>query len=226
MKRSPQALIEKTQIKHYLQEIKLLNQTRDNAILKKIPVIEDSTGNFISLACLLYKPKKILEIGCGTGYSTYFLLRNLQNKFRYTGIDLNIERISEAEKFIKGIFKNKKYFSGNLNFIHGDALKIIPVLEEKFDLVFIDAAKFEYLDYIKSVKEKLNKNAIVIADNIFYKNKIFNKKITKHDCKSVTGLIGYIEFITGSNLFKNYFFNIGDGILLSKYKIMDRKGKE
>jgi len=217
MRQSPQVLIDSVQIKHYLQEKKLLQEKREKSILKKIPVIEEDVGYFISLACVLNQPKQILEIGCGTGYSTYFLLKNLYHKFSYTGIDLNKKRISEAEGFIKSILKKKSYLSGNLRFINGNAIKIIPALEEKFDLVFIDAAKFEYLEYIKSVKEKLNKNAVVIADNIFYKDRVFSKKISKHDHKSINGLRSYIEFITRSNLFNNYFFNIGDGIVLSKY---------
>ena len=218
MKLSPQVLIEKVQIKDYLQEIELLHKKRKSSILKKIPVIEDNAGYFLSLIAVLTRPEGILEIGCGTGYSTYFLLKGLEHKCRYSGIDLNRKRVIEAEKFIREILEKKKSFSGKLNFIHGDAIEIIPSMKESFDLVFIDAAKFEYLDYLKSVQEKLNINAIIIADNIFYKNKIFSRKISKHDRNSIMGLRNYIAFIEGSGLFDNYYFNIGDGMVLSRYK--------
>ncbi|MCL5070733.1 MAG: hypothetical protein M1308_07540, partial [Actinobacteria bacterium] len=85
----------------------------------------------------------------------------------------------------------------------------------KFDMVFIDAAKYEYLQYIKSLLGKLEKNAIVIADNIFYDGRIFKKNISKHDRNSINGIKEYINFITNNSYFQNHFLNIGDGIAVS-----------
>ncbi len=218
MKQSPQARNEQKSFNHYVDEIELLSKKRASSVRKKIPVIEDSVGYFLSLICAFNKPAEILEIGCGTGYSTYFLLRSIKHRSRYTGIDLNRERIIEAEAFIKDIFAKRKFFSRRLDFINGNALKIIPDLDRKFDLVFIDAAKFEYLGYVRSLEGKLQHGAVVVADNILYEGKIFRTKPAKHDRNSVTGLRGYIEFVNRSDFFDNYFFNIGDGLLLSKYK--------
>ncbi len=84
-------------------------------------------------------------------------------------------------------------------------------------MVFIDAAKHEYPQYIKSLLEKLEKNALVIADNIFYDGKIFMENTSKHDTNSIKGIKEYIDFITGSSYFQSHFLDIGDGIAVSFY---------
>jgi predicted O-methyltransferase YrrM len=225
MKLTPQALIEKKSINLLLQELKLLKKARAEASVKKIPIIDDSTGYFLSIICLLCKPENILEIGCGTGYSTYFILRHLDHRFHYTGIDLNKERILEAKIFIDKVFKSKNFFRGEIEFINGNAIKLIPDLNQEFDLVFIDAAKYQYLEYIKSVLNKLKKDGLIIADNIFYSNKIFKKKISNHDHNSVMGLRKYINYISSNAIFNNNYFNIGDGLVVSKYKGINKKIK-
>ncbi len=206
-----QRLNSNTEIKDLISEKKLLRKLQRKATLKKIPIIDVAVGRLLELICLLARPKKVLEIGCGNGFSSYFLIKNLAGGC-YTGIDLNRERIKEAEKFIRSKFPGK-----NFRFIAGNALNLIPDIKEKFNLVFIDGAKYEYPYYIKAVEIKLNPRALVIADNIFYNNKIFNRRISRHDFNSVNGIKEYISYVTSSDSFRNYFFDISDGISISKF---------
>ena len=200
-----------TEIQNLNKERKLLSALRKEAALKKIPIIDISAGRFLELICVLENPDSILEVGCGTGFSSYFLIKNLEGG-HYTGIDLNRERIGKAKKFIGSLFPEKK-----INFLAGNALKIIPELRGKFDLVFIDGAKFEYPRYIRALETKLKPGALIIADNIFYGNKIFKDKIRKHDQNSVNGIREYISYIIKSSGFVNYFFDIGDGLSVTKF---------
>ena len=196
-------------------EKELLAKLRVEATSKKIPIIDDETGTVLELICFIKKPKNILEIGCGTGYSSYFIIKNLGNDSNYTGIDLNKERLAIAQEFIKSSFPEKS--SGKIQFYAGNALKIIPALNQKFDMVFIDAAKHEYSQYIKSLLDRLENNALVIADNIFYDGKIFMENTSKHDTNSIKGIKEYIDFITSSSYFQSHFLDIGDGIAVSFY---------
>ena len=200
------------QLDSFLNEKKVLGQFLKLAVSKKIPVCGTDTGRFLELACIFKKPANILEIGCGIGFSTYFLVKHLSLKGAYTGIDMNGERLREAENFISGIFSGK-----NLAFMAGNAIKMIPGLTGRYDMVFIDASKFEYPLYIKIIKNKLLPGAIVIADNIFYKNKVFSGEAGAHDAGSVAGIRKYIDYISKNLGFRTVFFEVGDGLGISEY---------
>ena len=225
----------------YIDEASLLQKIRENAQARKIQVISDETARFLEAVCFIKKPEKILEIGCGTGYSTYFILKSLRRiieprdirqknysvtddkKYFYTGIDLNRERIAEAKNYIEKTFPefgtdNQIRDLINIRFLLGNAIKIIPQLGQRFDFVFMDAAKFEYPLYIKSLEGKLEEGAIVIADNVFYSGKIFNNNITGHDRNSVAGLKEFIKYISETDNIRTDFFNISDGISVSIFK--------
>ncbi len=206
-----QKLNSNTAIKDLIEEKKLLRRLQKKAELEKIPIIDITAGRFLEMVCFFIQPKSILEIGCGTGFSSYFLIKNLKGG-SYTGIDLNRERIKEAKKFIVNEFGEKE-----IRFLTGNALNIIPGLKGKFDLVFIDAAKYEYPLYLKAVESKLKTGAMIIADNIFYSGKIFKKEINRHDLKSVKGIKEYIDHTSNSKRFNSHFIDIGDGISITEF---------
>lgn len=199
------------EIQSYLKDAKVLDDFRKKATTEKIPIIDDSVGWFLEALCFLKKPGSILEIGCGCGYSTFFLMKG-SGTASYTGIDLNKDRLNYAKKIIEDLFPQKK-----CTFLHGNAIDIIPKLENLYDFVFIDAAKYEYLKYIELLTSKLLKDAVVVADNIFYKGKIFSEKQSTHDYKSIMGIKEFISFITKNNFFESIFINIGDGISVSNF---------
>ena len=197
----------------YLEEKKFLKGLEEKSRSQKIPVISVETGAFLEFAVLIKKPNKILEIGCGNGFSTYFLVKNLQGSSSYTGIDLNKDRLSSAESFISKRFKGIE-----MEFISGNALEVIVDLDQKFDLVFIDAAKFEYPGYLDIILKKLNKGALIIADNIFYNGKIFSQAPSKRDKKSIEGIKEYLKMLNSNNgIIKTDLIDIGDGLAISIY---------
>jgi len=91
-------------------------------------------------------------------------------------------------------------------------------MKKKFDFVFIDAAKYEYADYIKSIDKKLNDNAIIVTDNIFFSEKIFANIVKEHDRNSVNGIKQFIQFLDRSEFLQTIFLDIGDGISVSVFK--------
>lgn len=204
-------MVQNKEIEAYLEEKKILDDFRVNAVAEKIPIIDEIVGRFLEIVCFIKKPKNVLEIGCGCGYSTYFLMKNLDDG-SYIGVDLNRKRVEYAEKFIKNTFPGKKSV-----FLAGNAIDIIPQLKDSFDLVFIDAAKYEYPLYIKKLLGKLAVEALIIADNVFYKNKIFGKRVSKHDYNSIMGIRKFIDFITNDKYFNTKFINIGDGVSFSRF---------
>lgn len=201
------------QLNFYLEEKKFLKGLEEKSRSLKIPVISMETGAFLEFAVSIKKPKKLLEIGCGSGFSTYFLVKNLRSCSGYTGIDLNKDRLLSAESFIRERFQEIE-----MEFIPGNALRIIPELDKKFDLVFIDAAKFEYPGYLEAILKKLNNGALIIADNIFYNGKIFSLASSEHDKKSVKGIRDYLNNITSNKkITSTDIMDVGDGLAVSIY---------
>ena len=177
----------------------------------KVPIVDYEVGRLLEALVFLKTPKNLLEIGCGEGYSSYFLVKNLK-KANFTAIDLNKKRLTKAKEFINSTFPKL-----NTYFYPGNALEIIPNLESRFDFVFIDAAKFEYPRYLEALIGKLKKNALIIADNIFCDEKIFSRYIKEHDRNSVDGLKKYIKLVQNNKIFETRFIDLGDGVAISIY---------
>ncbi|MCL5771054.1 MAG: methyltransferase domain-containing protein [Actinobacteria bacterium] len=199
-------------LKNILDEKEYLHDLSKISAENKVPVISYEVGRLLETVIFIKNPEYVLEIGCGEGYSSYFIIKNLK-KAIFTGIDLNCRRLQKAKEFISSSFPDI-----TANFYCGNALKIIPALNFKFDFVFIDGAKFEYPDYIEVLSEKLNKNAVIVADNIFYDEKIFARYVKDHDKNSLKGLKKFIKLISNEKIFDTKFIDIGDGISISIYK--------
>lgn len=200
------------ELRDFQKERVSLKELAEESLKEKIPVITNEVGRLLETMVFLIQPKNILEIGCGEGYSTYYIVKNLENG-AYCGIDLNRKRLERAKRFISNGFPDKK-----ISFIHGNALKLIPDLSENFDFIFIDAAKYEYLSYLDILLEKLVHEAVIIADNVFFSEKIFSNYVKEHDKNSVKGLKEFIKFIKNTNLFKTIFLDISDGVSVSIFK--------
>ncbi|MEM5843273.1 MAG: class I SAM-dependent methyltransferase [Candidatus Aenigmatarchaeota archaeon] len=134
-----------------------------------------------------FKPKKILEIGTLYGYSAIVMASSYE-KAIVTTIEINKKTAEIAKRYIKKAGLSKK-----IKVIVGDALKVIPKLKEKFDMLFIDAIKEEYLDYLKVSEGKLKKGAIVVADN----TGVFKRYLKN-----------YLDYVRNSGRYKSYSVSV------------------
>ena len=124
-------------------------------------------GRLLSLIAKLMQPRRILEIGTFTGYSALCLAEGLVADGILTTLEANDELESLIHKYI-----NAAGFSEKIDVKIGDALKIIPTLDDVFDLVFIDAGKRDYPTYFDLVVPKVRSGGLVIADNILWSGKV------------------------------------------------------
>src|ERR1700740_351423 len=128
-------------------------------------------GVFLSMISQLIQPGYILEIGTFTGYSALCLAKGLTEKGKLITLDNNPETsIIAQDFFVKSSYKNK------IEFISGDAPKIIPTLPYTFDLVFIDADKKNYPLYYDLVFDKLKSGGLIMADNVLWSGKVLDLK--------------------------------------------------
>ncbi len=128
-------------------------------------------GRFLSFLSKCQKPNRVLEIGTFTGYAALCLAEGLTPD----GILYTIEANDEMQPMIEKYF-TQSLQSGQLQLIIGNALEIIPTLDELFDLVFIDAGKRDYRVYFDLIIDKVTKGGIIIADNILWSGKVVQEK--------------------------------------------------
>ncbi|HBH48394.1 MAG TPA: methyltransferase [Bacteroidales bacterium] len=127
-------------------------------------------GKLLEMISKMLSPNKILEIGTYTGYSGICLARGLKKGGHLHTIEVN----DEITRFPKKYFE-KAGLSGSTTIHCGDALKIIPALNETFDLVFIDADKKQYLDYFNLCIKKMPSGGILLADNVLWSGKVLKQ---------------------------------------------------
>ncbi len=164
-------------------------------------------GKFLEMICWMIQPERVLEIGTFTGYSAIVMAQGLPKD----GLIYTIEVNEEMETFIHE-YISKSGLERKIKLLMGDALKIIPTLEEEFDLVFIDADKEQYVDYYKLAKTKLKKGGFIIADNVLWSGKVLEKS-SKTD-KETQGIVEFNEFVKNDPEVEQVMISIRDGLML------------
>lgn len=175
-----------------------------------IPIMESDGIDFLVNYIKEHQIKKILEIGSAIGYSA-IKMALVSSEVQITTIERDTERYNEAIKNIR-----KCNLDSQINIIHDDAFNV--ELEEKFDLIFIDAAKSQYIKFFEKFKNNLNKEGVIISDNIKFHG-LVDGDVTNLS-RNVKGIVrkirNYITFLKDNTEFETEFLNIGDGIAVSK----------
>ena len=159
--------------KHSSKEEKLLSELRRETEIKCLnPIMLSSMfqGNLLSIISKIKNPRKILEIGTYSGYSTLCLADGLSDDGQIHTIDKNEELLHIQNKYFDKSIHQKKIIQHT-----GNALNIIPNLNLKFDIVFIDADKENYSEYLKMILPNMNKGAVLITDNILWHGKVVDQ---------------------------------------------------
>jgi predicted O-methyltransferase YrrM len=159
--------------------LKKINRETHAEVLRSRMLSGQVQGRFLSMVSKMIKPKVILEIGTYTGYSAICLAEGLQPGGKLITIDIN----EELEKRVRNYLKESG-FASQIDFRIGDARKIIPLLNETFDLAFIDADKENYSLYYDIVIDKLAVGGIILADNVLWSGKVVEPKPDK-DTKAI-----------------------------------------
>ncbi|QQS50063.1 MAG: O-methyltransferase [Bacteroidota bacterium] len=159
-------------VQHSSQEDPLLKELSRETHLKAINprmLSGHLQGKLLEYISRMIQPLRILEIGTYTGYSTICLARGLKNGGHLHTIECNDEIVRIPKKYFK-----KAGLESNITLITGNALEIIPKLDEIYDLVFIDANKQEYLQYFELCLEKTRSGSTILVDNVLWDGKVLN----------------------------------------------------
>jgi len=168
-------------------------------------------GRVLSILTKLIQPKNILEIGTYTGYSTLCFAEGISKESTIFTIDKNEELEELQQKYFKKSGQGKQIKS----FI-GKALEIIPTINEKFDLVFIDADKSNYVNYFNLIIDKMNVGGIILSDNVLWNGKVVEKLNPKD--KDTKALLEYNKVLNEDKRIETVLLPIRDGLTISRVK--------
>lgn len=188
-----------------------LQKIKEKALEEHIPIIMDDTLEVIEKYLNNKKPKKFLEIGTAVGYSAICFTQFLAEGGTIDTIEREHERVIEAKENIKKVGVEEK-----IKIYEGDAVEILPTLQEKYDAVFIDAAKGKYPFFLKESLRMLNENGIIFADNILYKGYVLSDYNKHKQRTAVRNLREYIKNVTENPNLETEILEVGDGLAISK----------
>jgi predicted O-methyltransferase YrrM len=168
-------------------------------------------GRVLSMLSKLIRPVNILEIGTFTGYAALCLCEGMQENGQLHTIDIK----EELETIQRKYFDKSPW--GSQIFQHlGEAIDIIPTLEIKFDLVFIDSDKENYLNYFELILPKMNKGGIILSDNVLWSGKVL-EPLQKND-SSTKVLLEYNELLKNDPRVETVLLPIRDGLTVSRVR--------
>lgn len=175
-----------------------------------VPIIERDSIEFVDKYIQMNGVKKILELGTAIGYSA-ILMANASEDVEITTIERDEKRYREAVKNVNKVGLDKR-----IEIVFNDALEV-NLAGFKYDLIFIDAAKGQYIKFFEKFENYLNPGGIIITDNLKFHGLVQNKE--KIESRNVRGLVTkiekYIEFLKGNEEFVTRFYDIGDGLSVS-----------
>ncbi len=189
-----------------------IEKIKKKALEEHIPIIMDDTLEVIEKYALKLKPRKILEIGTAVGYSAICFSKYLSEDGTIDTIEREKIRIKEAKENIKDMNLEKK-----INIYEGDAVEILPMLNEKYDMIFIDAAKGKYPFFLKESLRMLSQNGIIFADNILYKGYVMSDYNLHKQRTAVRNLREYIAEVTENPNLNTEILEVGDGLAITRF---------
>ena len=188
---------------------KIVRETQAKVLMPRM-ISGHLQGKILELFVKMLRPKTILEIGTYTGYSGICMARGLAEGGKLITLDIN----DELETMVRGFFEESGLAS-QIDYRLGNALDIIHSLEGPFDLVFIDADKFNYSNYYDLVIDKMPSGGIILADNVLWSGKVLPEGRKKLD-KDTEAILEFNRKVHQDSRVENSILPIRDGILMAR----------
>ena len=185
-----------------------LNRETNLKILRPRMLSGHLQGKILEMISKMINPEKILELGTYTGYSAICLAKGLKETGELHTIEIN----DELEDFTR-YWIEKAGLTNSIKLHIGDALEIIPKIEDSFDMVFIDAEKDQYCDYYDVVINKVNKGGFIIADNVLWSGKVIDPDIPTKD-HFTRGILKFNKMVQEDPRVENMIFPAFDGLMI------------
>lgn len=188
-----------------------LKEMEKYAIENHVPIIEPEVAQLLRVLLKMKRPKDILEVGTAIGYSALVMCDAQLGDCRITTIERRDDMIELAEEFIL-----KSPYKSNINIIKGDAEYILSEIEGMYDLIFIDAAKGQYLEFFNRCMDLLRPGGFIVSDNVLFKGMVATDELVVRRKKTIVKrLRQFLRYINELDGYTSSVIPIGDGVALT-----------
>ena len=196
----------------------MLDMTKMERIKKEarenhVPILQDDSLQFIETLLAIRKPESILEVGTAVGYSALNFSKHLRENGKIVTMELDEKTALVARENIKELGKQDI-----IEVVNSDAYTYMQTLNEKFDVVFIDAAKGQYMKYLKEALRLTKPGSLIIADNVLLRGMVMSDYNDHKHRTAVTRLREYISAVTTNPNLVSCVIDVGDGVAISVVK--------
>lgn len=192
-------------------EKSLIYKIKSKALNDNIPIILDDTLQVVEHIFRCNNINDILEIGTAVGYSAICFSQFIKSNGYIDTIEKDENRVKEARGNIESIGLQEK-----VNIIAGDAVEILPTINKQYDLIFIDAAKGKYPEFLKQAIRLVKNNGIILADNVLYKGYVLGDYNKHKQRTAVRRLREFLEQIEQNPILQSEILQVGDGLAVIK----------
>lgn len=211
MKARPDAIIHREQAE-YLDNLlpqsdQLLREMEEYAAKHRVPIADREVATFLEITTRAIKARRVLEIGMAIGYSVIHIARALAEGGLLVTIEPNDEMIRASESNLE-----RAGLRDRVRIERGTALQIIPTLKETFDLLFIDALKEEYSDYLKLALPKLRTGGVVVVDNLLWGGQVAGEIRSPDQEESTNALREFNKYFVNHPKLRAEVLSVGDGL--------------
>lgn len=173
-----------------------------------IPIADPEVATFLEITVQAIRARRVLEVGTAIGYADIFMARAMSSQGRVVTIDTSAEMIAKAKAYVK-----RAGVEDQVEFHKGPAMTVIPTLEGPFDLVYLDAVKEEYRDYLDLALPLMGTGGIVVCDNVLWRGQVASGRLVAEQYRQSTeALQGFNEYFTHHPQLLAQILPVGDGL--------------
>ncbi|GAA0176992.1 O-methyltransferase [Clostridium sediminicola] len=188
-----------------------LLKLEEYANVNNVPIVQREVANLLKFMVAMKKPKRILELGTAIGYSSILMNNASESVEDIVTIERNENMVKIAQKNIQDAQLDKK-----IQIIEGDCLEILKTLNEKFDMIFIDAGKGHYNEFFPYCLDLLNKEGVIISDNVLFRGMVANNDLViRRKITIVKRMRKYLMDISKREDLVTTVLPIGDGVAIT-----------
>lgn len=193
-------------------ESAVIEAIEQEALRDRVPIIRKEMQSFLKVLLMIKRPMRILEVGAAVGFSSILMSEYMPEGGHITTIENYDKRIPIARANFKRAGKEEQ-----IDLIEGDALKVMHGLEEPYDLIFVDAAKGQYIHYLPEVMRLLGTDGVLVSDNVLQEGDIIESRfvVERRNRTIHSRMREYLYELKHHDQLQTSIIPLGDGVALS-----------